>query len=70
MATTATAPAAPATPDKASRSESPESPQFKLRPAESSEGAAGSDEAGGNTEANDAQESLMFMLNAVQQVGG
>lgn len=84
MATaTANASAAPATPDKPSRSTSPASPQFKLRPAESAPDAhasgAGPDDAGANTGAQvppphqtdanvDAQESLMFMLNAVQQV--
>lgn len=80
---TAAASAAPATPDKPSRSTSPASPQFKLRPAESAPDAhpssAGPDGAGTDTGAQvspthqpdanvDAQESLMFMLNAVQQV--
>ncbi|KAG9123252.1 hypothetical protein FRC07_015187 [Ceratobasidium sp. 392] len=73
----------PATPDKQSRSASPESPQFKLRPAESGDAApvseaAGDDQAEGDASVppaqqsdvtvDAAQESLMFMLNAVQQI--
>ncbi|KAG8742496.1 basic helix-loop-helix protein [Ceratobasidium sp. 414] len=83
MATTAAAPAAPATPDKPSRSVSPASPQFKLRPAESGDAAHASGPATDDPAASDgaqappaqqpdpnvdAQESLMFMLNAVQQI--
>ncbi|QRV92432.1 centromere-binding protein 1 [Ceratobasidium sp. AG-Ba] len=79
MATTSTSAGAPDTPDKLSRSTSPASPQFKLRPAESGDaepGSATDDPANASATAQDpdgsvdaqTQESLMYMLNAVQQL--